>query len=580
MVGPNLKFAPSASVPSVAGPSIDERVGLIQEFRRQARLPALPVEVVAGLEAEGPGAVASAQVDAARAFLAGINPAFSAEETPESRVLDSPELAGIKKAVRAARQTLAEARIQGLRESLSSDGKLDVQAVDRAFTGSAKLSAAVKRLPKAVGKSVLDFAADGAPRQAIEHLSRLRKGDTRFSGRQGKAAVQAVEEALYPVAESRDVAELSLRLGRAKGLLSKGRYAEAMAAARNLLADLKISGLGDATRRFFGVEAAGLETAAQEKGSLSIYGRLGIMSPPRLAEHVRALAKGDPSAYAGELPSADPTRIQCYGDCAIQQAYNHPRLALLSEQMPYETFLSAVEAYLEGPARHEGLNSVEEGMILGDFGLARVSRGSPKTADEAAALLRRHGALMLSVRWGKLEGLKDLHGNHAVILQGAFREHGRWNFVMVDSNHSRPQVFSFEELGLLGATGFDSVEVVPSGPRLPEVLAGIADPSARMRRAVNLFYGNYGAVRRYLPWYKRLIFSPLNFLAEKLGWEPFEPSPSEKLDANLIPLSRQPAAIREAAKRGLKLPPEAFVTAPDGRRFLNRLVAERFLEGS
>ncbi|MBI5883692.1 MAG: hypothetical protein HZB91_11385 [Elusimicrobia bacterium] len=579
LAGQGLSLAPSASLPSAAGPSVQERVSLIQEFRRLASLPPLSAATVAALETSGPRSVAEVQVSAAKDFLAGINPNFSAEAVEESRALDSPELLAIKKAVRAARQTLAEARVSGLRESFSKDGRVDPEALNRAFTGSSRLSAMAGRIPGPNGKALLDLIADGAPRQAMEQLSRLKKYDKNIAQGQGREAAKALAQELGSAPQSRDVAEFSGRLEAVRGLLAKRRYAEALAGAKALLAEVKVSGLRDATRRFFGMEAAGLESAAREKGSDSIYGNLGVMSPARLAEHVTRLAARDPGAYVGDILPRSPVRVQCHGDCAIQQAYNHSKLSLVSEQMPYGTFLSAVESLLDKPARRDGLNSVEEGIVLSDFGLARVSRGNPKTADELVELIRRHGSLMLAVRWGPLESFRDLHGNHAVILQGAYREDGLWHFVMIDSNHSRPQVFSFEELGLLGMTGYDSVEVLPDGPRLPEELRGIADPEARMRKAVNIFYGRFGAVRAFIPWYKRLVFVPLNRLLEKFGREPIEPKAGSVVDGNLIPISKAPKALQTAVRRGLRLPAEAFVTAQDGRRFLNRLVIDRLLDG-
>jgi hypothetical protein len=185
---------------------------------------------------------------------------------------------------------------------------------------------------------------------------------------------------------------------------------------------------------------------------------------------------------------------------------------------------------------------------------------------------------MLSIRWEPSRTLKDREGNHAVLVQGAFREGGRWIFVVIDSNHSRPQVHSFDELGLFGARSFDSVESLPE-EKLPAGLRAVADPVARMRRAVNLFYGKYAALRSHVPWYKRIFFGPVNWVRERLGLEPVEPEPVFVLDPGLIPLDKVPRSWERRAGRGFRFPPELFVTGSDGRRYLNRYAAERLLAG-
>ena len=47
------------------------------------------------------------------------------------------------------------------------------------------------------------------------------------------------------------------------------------------------------------------------------------------------------------------------------------------------------------------------------------------------------------------------------------------------------------------------------------------------------------------------------------------------MDPDLIPWSQQPAGLLKAQAAGLKLPPDAVVTAPDGRKFFNKLIVDR-----
>ena len=75
----------------------------------------------------------------------------------------------------------------------------------------------------------------------------------------------------------------------------------------------------------------------------ALYGARGLMTSAKLSEHVASLG---PQAYVGDLLPRAPVRIQCYGDCKIQQAYNHPQTRLVAEQMPYPTFLRALESRL------------------------------------------------------------------------------------------------------------------------------------------------------------------------------------------------------------------------------------------
>ncbi|MBI5210706.1 MAG: hypothetical protein HY927_12110 [Elusimicrobia bacterium] len=598
LAGPGLGAALSPSLPSLPAPgvsgagvplrsglesglpapSVQERVGLIQEFRRQAGLAPLPEASVALLVAEGPKAVAAAQLEAAKTLLAGVNPNFSGEVTKEDLFFDPPETLALRKAVGSARQVMAGAAVGALAEKLSTDGRIDPAAVDAAFSGSRRLASLAKSLPGPGGRALLDFIEDGAPRQAIERLGQLKKHDSRLRDPGARAAADRLVSALKEAPQSPAAAGLGERAELARRLLAKGRYGDALAEARAMLSALSVSGLREETRRFFGLQALGLDAAAREKGAAAIYGARGLMSAAALEEHVARLVTSDPGAYVGAPLSGKPTRRQCYDDCPVQQAYNHPKLSRLAEQMPYLTFLAAVESRLEDDVRHRGLMSVESAILLREFGLDMVRRGAPKSAAELVELLRRHGSLLFSVRWEPGKSLRDREGDHAVVLQGAFREDGGWNFVVIDSNRSRPQVVSFDELGVLGATGFDSVEVMKEGdPRLPEPLRSVADPAARLRLAVNAFYGRYGALRRVVPWYKAMLLAPVNFVLERLGRDPVEPSYREDLDDNLVPLTRAPAALTAAVRRGLRLPAEAFVTVPDGRRFLNRIVVKSLI---
>jgi len=544
-----------------------ERIALIQDFRQHAGLPALQPAALEELAASPQSAV-RAQVEAAQAMLQRINPNFSTEITPQTEFLDSSELFSIRKAAAAARQTVAEARVSGLRDLLSDDAGVSPAALEHAYTGSARLISLAQPLPGLTGQQIRDMISDGAPRQAAAALNRLKKWDP------------ALRRRLKGESESTAVVEVARRTDQVKKLLSQRRYGDALAGARELGDTIMLTPFLSGTRSALWLQAAILQDKIRAKGMAALYGARGPMSSAALAAHVGALTAKDPGSYAGDLLPTKPVRIQCYSDCTIQQAYNHPQLSLLGEQMPYGTFLNAMEGKLQQDARHDGLWRGETGFALRELGLKLGRVGAPKTAEGLVDQLRRHGALMASIRFTPAKSVKDTEGDHAVLVQGAFKEEGAWNFVLIDSNHRRPQIFSFDELGLFGAGNYSSVAPVgEEDTELPEALRGVSDPAKRLRQAVNLFYGRYAAVREVVPWYKELFFWPINFVRGGLGLEPLEPQPRLIVDDNLTPMSDPPAGLAAALSRGLKLPPEAIVTAPDGRRYLNRLVVERILSG-
>ena len=69
-----------------------------------------------------------------------------------------------------------------------------------------------------------------------------------------------------------------------------------------------------------------------------------------------------------------------------------------------------------------------------------------------------------------------------------------------------------------------------------------------------------------------MFFGVLNALRDRLGREELEPKPVLELDSNAIPVADIP---KEA--QGLSLPPEALLTGPDGKRYINRFILERLL---
>ncbi|MBI5239626.1 MAG: hypothetical protein HY926_04080 [Elusimicrobia bacterium] len=573
-----LSLAPVLAAP--AAPQVQGEIEQIQLFRVHAGRPQLNAAQVAELAAGTPVQVAEAKVQAARLLLSSINPQFSPEPVLSGLNADSPQILELKAAIRAARGVMAEARVAGLRAGLSQDGRVSEAALERVYAGSSRIERLIGRLPVSpkTTADLRELVRDGAYGPALEHFGLLRRSVKALKSGAGRAAGKELVKALEDAPDSPPVLQLSERKGFAEGLLRKGSYGEAHAAAKEFLEEAKTSGLAHATSRFFGVAALTLEEEIRRRGSSRLYGARGLMSAEKLEARVRGLLARDPGAYVGDLLPRTPTRIQCYGDCAVQQAYNHPLASQAAGLMPYETFLDAVEGLMGERVRRTGLTNSDSDSLLRALGLRRRSQGVPKTEAELLDLLRMHGALLFSMRWTPSQSLRERDGDHAVLLQGAFRnEERKWVFVVLDSNESAPQLFSFAELGVMGATHFDVVEAVPAGDkRLPAGIRDLADQTPRLRAMAARFYAEHGAVRSYVPGWKALLYGAVNFFRARLGRDPLEPAPRRKLDPRLIPFAQAPAPVLQALRAG-RLPAEAVVTLPGGRKFINGWLAERLL---
>ena len=575
--------APAAPAAPAGARAAAPLVAQVQYFRRFAGLPDLPPGALQALAAS-PEAAAAARAEAARALLAEVKPGFSSEITAESAFVDPASVLEWRRAVGAARQAVAEAGVAGVRAGLSRADGISAEGLENAYSAPAALLADAGALPGINGEVIRDLIADGATRQAAGALRNLVKAAPRLKTGELGPAVARLTAALKTAAPSRPVARLAAALADARALLKKGRYGAALARATAQQDRVSALGLRGETERELWLDAAAVADEVRERGMGALYGARGPMTAARLADRVAALTSIDPGAYAGDALPRGPTRIQRRGDCAFQQAYNHPALSALADQMPYGTFFEALKSklHLAGASR-EGLRTMESDFALRELGLKVAARKDAGNAEELVALLRRHGALMASLRFTPPKTVKEAtQATHAVVLQGAYRENGAWNFVLVDSNHGRPQVFGFDELRIFAFGELRSVETLPGDDAgLPPALRGVADPAARLRRAVNLFYGKYAAVRKAAPWYERLLLWPVNWVRERLlDLDPLEPTEREVVDPNLMPAARLPGKWKDALARGLRLPEEAVVTAPDGRKFYNRLVFQRALDAA
>lgn len=465
-------------------------------------------------------------------------------------------------------QTLSPAAV---REKLSTDGRLDEARVAAAYDASASL----RGLPKALAEDrpLVEHLRGGAPRQAQQRLAYLQKNHAALHDGSGKAAAELLARRLENAPTAPVVAAHDATVAAAKRMFARREYGLALVAAKRAYDELKAAPLGDLTRLELGRETFALISRIKDRGAPALYGGMGEYKAPELAARVRELQRRDPGAYVGEPLNGEPVRIQCYGDCAVQQAYNHPRLADLTRQLPYPSFLAAVEAANDTKVRKEGMSTMDSRLVLFKLGLDAIRHPAPADAEGLAGLLRDRGALMATVSWHAPKGMGG--GDHAVLVQGALRENDEWRFILIDSNYSRPQLYSFRDLQLLSPGDFASLSPLPTdSPYMPKKLRGIADPALRLRAGAHDFVERFAVLRPRVPGWKRAAYGALNALRARLGRDEVEPEPSLERDPNAIPVADLP---KEA--RGLKLPPEALLTGPDGRRYVNRFILERLLKG-
>lgn len=451
-----LAFA--LALPAAAAPNAD--LVLVQAFRARAQLPPLsPVEL--GRLAKAPELAAAAKIEAAQAFLEKINPNFDATITPESRFVESPALVEMKRDVAAARGVLLEAKVYQVRDTLLEGERVDPEKLDAVFNGSKRLAKHAAVLQGAAAKNVEQLILDGAPRHARESLEALVKHAPRLAKGPHKETVARLRRDLKTMPESKPVKAFERRLAEAKELFRRREYGLALSAARSLMDAVLATPAREATKRALWIDASALESDVRRYGARSIYGAHGGWKAEDLAGRVKGLP------YKGDPLRPEPTRIQCHGDCAVQQAYNHPRLRALEKVISYADFLDGVTGLLQSEVRDDGMGDVDTRLVLRQLGLQPVWRRAGSEAQLLEAL-EAHGALLTTIRWTPPKSPLDRRGNHAVVLQGAFQEDGRWNYVVIDSNYARPQVMPYEDLMVLGASRFESVEPLPGGARLED----------------------------------------------------------------------------------------------------------------
>lgn len=446
------------TLPSAAAPNAD--LVLVQAFRARAQLPPLSA-VEMGRLGKAPELVSAAKLEAAQAFLDKINPNFDSTITPESRFIENPALIEMKRDVAAAREVLIQAKVYQVRDTLLEGERVDPDKLDAVFNGSKSLAKRAAVLDGAAAKNVEHLILDGAPRHARRSLDALVKHAPGIAKGPHKQTVERLRRDLKTMPESRPVKAFERRLAEAKELFRRREYGLALSAARSLMDAVLATPAREATKRALWMDASSLESDVRRYGAAAIYGAYGGWKADALAERVKRLP------YKGDPIRPEPTRVQCHGDCAVQQAYNHPKLRALEKVISYADFLDGVTGLLKSEVRDDGMGDVDTRIVLRQLGFQPVWRRAGSEAQLLEAL-DAHGALITTIRWTPPKSPLDRRGNHAVVLQGAFQEDGRWNYVVIDSNYARPQVMPYEDLMVLGASRFESVEPLPGGAKIEQ----------------------------------------------------------------------------------------------------------------
>lgn len=381
----------------------------IQRFRAAAGMPLFSP---AKLQALNPVTLHWAGVEAAHDLLTRVSPKLDVTPSP----LDPPQLAERKALIAEARAVVAEAKkLEKLGEFeayMAKGGELfQKDALDELYNG--KVSA------EGGNRWMTDLVRDGATRQAVKLAKQLKLPKTRVK--------ELAETPPSPASDS-----IERRLEHARKLVKKGDWTAAWAAAEHVYAFIAESGLRAATRLYFGVEALTLVQQTKAKGAPRLYGTRGVKT-------------------------GETVDVQSASDCAVHQLYNHPALAALAKLLPYHDFLRGVEKRLDSRVRRKGMTMYETSAILAELGFKGVRLPKPRNAAELAAQLKKHGPLMISIRWSKPESFRDRGGNHAVLI----KEAKAGAFLVIDSNYARPQLLTYEVLGVLGAGEYAAVVPEP-----------------------------------------------------------------------------------------------------------------------
>lgn len=527
-----------AALPGFDAPgALDLHLDLIQSFRLERGLAPLDAAQAAALRRD-PAALETAQLEASAAFLENVNPRYSTDPLPNQ--LESPAEQRLRVLVQFARQ------LHGTHQTANDDAPLPpARRALVAMAAELELSAR--------GRDELQALARDGDTEGLLETARALKPRTETGKMRLRRFVEHAER-VPPAPEPRN---LRARTRIAQRRAKDGDYAGAYALLEDVLTDIAKAPLHAPTRRALSLDIALKQGAIKERGANRLYDRGEPLNSAKLHAKVEAIRAEHPEDVVGSPVPDGPVRVQECGDCKVQQSYNMPAMERVAEQIPYPSFLRAVETLTRNDFRREGMRDTDSARLFEQFGLTFTSLKQPKTEAQLLAHLGEHGALTASMTARRERGMKINDNNHAIVVQGAFREDGAWRFVVVDSNFKRPRVYSWDELALLNVASLHSLHA-------PEGLS-----PAALRANIKRFYETYGVLRAA----RETLWSAFK------AWLGGKAAEVLERDPNAVPLTRVSGSLRRKAlavrrDRG-RLPPEALLTGPDGKRYLNRHVIER-----
>jgi hypothetical protein len=560
---------------------LNAQLAAVNQLRLGTSLPALTLPETQQLSQAPASTVRDFEVFAAQQFLREINPSYDPQSAQQAGV-ESEALALLRQRVVYAREIVRrdrdrqrqEVHVDAVTRMIRDQqtGHIAIEKLDAFFSGTNAHDREALRLIENSSLSdhhqsiarghILDGDYTSARRELLRLQPTLEKNAAQ--GRPNPAA--RINALLAERPDSTMVRGLRGRLQRITDALKKRRYGDVLIGFEDLNADMRDMPLSEHTWRSLGYEGVALSGKARRRGARSLYQGRGL-SVRKLHLKVEGIRDNNPADYVGDRLVAKATRLQLCGDCKIQQTYNHTRMSLVAEQIPYSTFLRAMEHKLQRDFRSEGMH--DSPSLYNDFGLESQSLRKPHDGDTLVQYLQEHGALITSILFD-VAGSKKGRTDHAVLIQGAFREEGVWKFIVIDSNHSQPRVHEFKELLIFGADNFHALRPKAEWSE------------ASMRADVKKFYEKY-ALRRPVRdnAFRSFGYWLLNLARTLLRLEPLEIPIRWEIDRNAVLVSELTGRLRRRLTayqaNGNQLPDEAILTDKDGQRYYNKTVLERVL---
>jgi hypothetical protein len=255
------------------------------------------------------------------------------------------------------------------------------------------------------------------------------------------------------------IASLRAGLGEAQSLQKDGKIAPAMQKADAVFREFLAGPLARHTHRWaIQLPLVRLQAALKER-AVDVYERaaesLGLKidgRAPGVSDFLRQRRFAKASDVVGDF-DGNPIALQKWSDCAIQAIWNLPALKSLHAGTTYERFLDKAEKILNEPIRKQGITDMAARKLLKALGWSRGYETTPRSEEDLLQKIADNGGVIGDYefkmsRWRSFFTTLSFDGSfsHAVAVPAAVRSGGRWWFVVLDSNYSRPRLMTYGEL--------------------------------------------------------------------------------------------------------------------------------------